>query len=118
MADNHVIKLNTANEDTSYKELKTKATSALTKTGASFSWSSINDNSIIKASHYVELQNALNAAYNKLIIETSGNSSYTSNSATRINHYSYTTASDSVKSNDSVDYSGWNSRICVCYSRG
>lgn len=51
----NLIKLKNANDGTSYAELKTKATNALNKTGATFSWSSISDNSTIKASHYVEL---------------------------------------------------------------
>ena len=119
MADNYIIKLKTSNNNTSYEELKAKTQQALNATGTSFTWSTIKDNSTIQAEHYLELQEALDAAYAKIIISTSGNSSHATNSATRASNHSYSVGSNTVcGSQDSGDKGSWFGTVCVCYSRG
>ena len=95
----------TGTDETSYSELKNKATSALSKVGKTFSWSSsVGSGYIIKAAHFTELMEAFSTAYNGVVISTTGNSGHGSCSTTTSgNGYSSCSTTTSGNSGNCTD---------------
>lgn len=60
-----------------YTDIKTQVVQVLSNVGATFSWSTVTQNSIITAAQILEIQNAVDAAHNKINTGCSSlNSSY------------------------------------------